>query len=184
MDSRQKRKRLSEANQQLLEKNVVNKPIDVGRNAATVNDKGENGGLKAEINGKGIDQHDHSNFNKVTNLDKVSPAAGRTISRKAHAKSRPEVPRIDGSGVSNVIKRPKDTANQIEVSVKETFSISGFDYECNDAYFDSALKFLHAASLLEAYYNDFSKLKGMVDPLTVYSTSAKLSKICAIWYSF
>lgn len=39
MDSRQKRKRLSEANQQLLEKNVVNKPIDVGRNAATVNGK-------------------------------------------------------------------------------------------------------------------------------------------------
>ncbi|GJZ67184.1 cullin, conserved site-containing protein, partial [Tanacetum coccineum] len=60
--------------------------------------------------------------------------------------------------------------------------ISGFDYECNDAYFDSALKFLHAASLLEAYYNDFSKLKGMVDPLTVYSTSAKLSKICAEEY--
>ncbi|GKA03198.1 hypothetical protein Tco_0675979, partial [Tanacetum coccineum] len=45
---------------------------------------------------------------------------------------------------------------------------------CNDAYFDSALKFLHAASLLEAYYNDFSKLKGMVDPLSVYSTAAKL----------
>ncbi|GJZ59621.1 cullin, conserved site-containing protein [Tanacetum coccineum] len=38
MDSRQKRKRLSEANQQLLEKNVVNKAIDVGRNDATVNE--------------------------------------------------------------------------------------------------------------------------------------------------
>ncbi|GKB96525.1 hypothetical protein Tco_0982662 [Tanacetum coccineum] len=65
---------------------------------------------------------------------------------------------------------------------KKTENISGFDYECNDAYFDSALKFLHAASLLEAYYNDFSKLKGMVDPLSVYSTTAKLSKICAEEY--
>nr|GFD08915.1 cullin, conserved site-containing protein [Tanacetum cinerariifolium] len=63
-------------------------------------------------------------------------------------------------------------------SVKDLSVISGFDYECNDAYFDSALKFLHAASLLEAYYNDFRNLKGMVDPLSVYSTAAKLSKIC------
>ncbi|GJS80922.1 hypothetical protein Tco_0747463 [Tanacetum coccineum] len=41
---------------------------------------------------------------KAPNLDKLSPAAGRTISRKAHAKSNvwPKVPRIDGSGVSNV----------------------------------------------------------------------------------
>ncbi|GKF08641.1 hypothetical protein Tco_0042865, partial [Tanacetum coccineum] len=56
---------------------------------------------------------------KAPNLDKLSPAAGRTISRKAHAKSRPEVPRIDGSGVSNVIKRPKDTANQTKSLVKD-----------------------------------------------------------------
>nr|GEW42929.1 cullin, conserved site-containing protein [Tanacetum cinerariifolium] len=60
--------------------------------------------------------------------------------------------------------------------------ISGFDYECNDAYFDSALKFLHADSLLEAHYNNFSKSKGMVDPLSVYSTVAKLSKIGAEEY--
>ncbi|GJR17585.1 cullin, conserved site-containing protein [Tanacetum coccineum] len=362
MDSRQKRKRLSEANQQLLEKNIVNKPIDVGRNAATVNGEPRpkaknndrhkmsidhltsnkdkecnerqtkiletsrsvsywigkkceevempakkrklkdqdtppyantvkekrlktsntdiNGEEKPLIKGNGmkiklsvsressVDKSHEKNLNatssrkdleserfqfgatsssskvsgsfrraslkevkgspvgtvsssplKAPNLDKLSPAAGRTISRKAHAKSRPEVPRIDGSGVSNVIKRPKDTANQTKSLVKDCgtvkdlsvvsflkeyassqtamtafkkaeeskdyadrLKISGFDYECNDAYFDSALKFLHAASLLEAYYNDFSKLKGMVDPLTVYSTSAKLSKICAEEY--
>ncbi|GJR53572.1 retrovirus-related pol polyprotein from transposon TNT 1-94 [Tanacetum coccineum] len=164
MDSRQKRKRLSEANQQLLEKNIVNKPIDVGRNAATVNGEPRPKKLKTMT---GIDQHDHLTSTKIKNenerqtentrassksklldrksceevempakkrkrldlkevkwsspvgtvsssplkapnLDKLSPAAGRTISRKAHAKSRPEVPRIDGSGVSNVIKRPKD----------------------------------------------------------------------------
>nr|GEX08976.1 cullin, conserved site-containing protein [Tanacetum cinerariifolium] len=33
-----------------------------------------------------------------------------------------------------------------------------------------------------AYYNDFSKLKGMVDPLSVYSTVGKLSKICVEEY--
>ncbi|GJT44067.1 cullin, conserved site-containing protein [Tanacetum coccineum] len=212
MDSRQKRKRLSEANQQLLEKNIVNKPIDVGRNAATVNGEPRPKKLKTMT---GIDQHDHLTSTKIKNenerqtentrassksklLDRKSceevemPAKKRklkdqdtppyantvkekrlktsntdingeekplikgngmkiklsvsregsvdkshekllnatssrkdleseqkTISRKSHAKSRPEVPRIDGSGVSNVIKRPKDTANQTKSLVKD-----------------------------------------------------------------
>lgn len=64
----------------------------------------------------------------------------------------------------------KDYADRIK--------ISGFDYECKDAYFDSALKFLYAASLLEACSIDLSKSKG-VDPVNVYSTSAKLCKTCA-----
>ncbi|KVH91484.1 uncharacterized protein LOC112528978 [Cynara cardunculus var. scolymus] len=64
----------------------------------------------------------------------------------------------------------KDYADRIK--------ISGFDYECKDAYFDSALKFLYAASLLEACSTDLSKSKG-VDPVNVYSTSAKLCKTCA-----
>nr|GEY02242.1 cullin, conserved site-containing protein [Tanacetum cinerariifolium] len=156
MDSRQKRKRLCEANQQLLEKNIVNKPIDVGRNAATVNGEPRRKKLKTMAD---LDKHDHltstkiknenkkqtqntrassksklldrksckeaeipakkrklkdqddtppassqevkaspvgsvlSSLLKALNLDKVSPAAGRTISRKAHAKSsiRPKV---------------------------------------------------------------------------------------------
>lgn len=67
----------------------------------------------------------------------------------------------------------KDYADRIK--------ISGFDYECNDAYFDSALKFLYAAFLLEASSIDFNKPKG-VDPINVYSTSAKLSKNCAQEY--
>ncbi|KAK1417898.1 hypothetical protein QVD17_27033 [Tagetes erecta] len=58
---------------------------------------------------------------------------------------------------------------------------SGFVYECNDAYFDSALKFLYAASLLETFTADISKSKG-VDPINGYTTSAKLSKICAEEY--
>ncbi|GJR07861.1 cullin, conserved site-containing protein [Tanacetum coccineum] len=330
MDSRQKRKRLSEANQQLLEKNIANKPIYVGRNTATVNGEPRPKKLKTMT---GIDQHDHLTSTKIKNenerqtentrassksklldrksceevempakkrklkdqdtppyantvkekrlktsntdingeekplikgngmkiklsvsregsvdkshekllnatssrkdleserfqfgatsssskvsgsfrraslkevkgspvgtvsssplkapnLDKLSPAAGRTISRKAHAKSRPEVPRIDGSGVSNEYASSQTAMTAFKKAEEskdyaDRLKNSGFDYECNDAYFDSALKFLHAASLLEAYYNDFSKLKGMVDPLTVYSTSAKLSKICAEEY--
>ncbi|XP_023739192.1 cysteine-tryptophan domain-containing zinc finger protein 3 [Lactuca sativa] len=67
----------------------------------------------------------------------------------------------------------KDYADRIK--------ISGFDYECNDAYFDSALKFLYAASLLESCSNEFNKSKG-VDPVNIYTTSAKLSKNCAQEY--
>ncbi|KAI7744860.1 hypothetical protein M8C21_017457 [Ambrosia artemisiifolia] len=63
----------------------------------------------------------------------------------------------------------------------ERLKVSGFDYECNDAYFDSALKFLYAASLLEVCTADINKSKG-VDPISGYTTSAKLSKICAQEY--
>ncbi|KAJ0802142.1 putative transcription factor & chromatin remodeling CW-Zn family [Helianthus annuus] len=63
----------------------------------------------------------------------------------------------------------------------DRLKISGFDYECNNAYFDSALKFLCAASLLEACNADISKSKG-VDTINVYTTSAKLFKICAEEY--
>ncbi|MFS7928595.1 putative transcription factor & chromatin remodeling CW-Zn family [Helianthus anomalus] len=63
----------------------------------------------------------------------------------------------------------------------DRLKISGFDYECNDAYFDSALKYLYAASLLEVCTADISKSKG-VDPISGYTTSAKLSKICALEY--
>ncbi|KAL4564789.1 hypothetical protein LXL04_028860 [Taraxacum kok-saghyz] len=67
----------------------------------------------------------------------------------------------------------KDYADRIKMS--------GFDYECKDAYFDSALKFLYAASLLEASSIDFNKPKG-VDPVNAYTTSAKLSKNCGEEY--
>ncbi|KAK9065571.1 hypothetical protein SSX86_014972 [Deinandra increscens subsp. villosa] len=67
----------------------------------------------------------------------------------------------------------KDSADRLKVS--------GFDYECNDAYFDAALKFLYAASLLEICTSDVNKSKG-VDPINGYTTSAKLSRICAQEY--
>nr|XP_043630346.1 cysteine-tryptophan domain-containing zinc finger protein 3-like [Erigeron canadensis] len=60
----------------------------------------------------------------------------------------------------------------------DRLKISGFDYECTNAFLDCALRFLYAASLLEACTTDFSKSKG-VDPIYVYSTSARLSKVCA-----
>ncbi|KAK1430835.1 hypothetical protein QVD17_13876 [Tagetes erecta] len=59
--------------------------------------------------------------------------------------------------------------------------ISGFDYECNSAYFDSAMKFLCAASLLEACNADISKSNG-VDTIDVYTTSVKLFEVCAQEY--
>ncbi|XP_076891541.1 cysteine-tryptophan domain-containing zinc finger protein 7-like [Bidens hawaiensis] len=63
----------------------------------------------------------------------------------------------------------------------DRLKVSGFDYECNNAYFDSSLKFLCAASLLEACNADISKSKG-VDTINVYTTSAKLSKMCGQEY--
>nr|GEY70445.1 cullin, conserved site-containing protein [Tanacetum cinerariifolium] len=124
MDGRQKRKRLSEANHQLLAKNIVNKPIDVGRNAATVNessvDKSHEKNLNATSSRKDLESKCFqfgatSSSSKAPNLDKVSPAAGRTISRKAHAKSsiRPGVPRKLLAREDNMQRRDID-ASQIQ----------------------------------------------------------------------
>lgn len=50
---------------------------------------------------------------------------------------------------------------------------SGFDFECNEANFQAALKFLHGASLLETCNGESSKHVEM-SPMQVYSSTAKL----------
>ncbi|KAK9077719.1 hypothetical protein SSX86_006056 [Deinandra increscens subsp. villosa] len=72
-------------------------------------------------------------------------------------------------------KRAEETKDHAD-----RLKISGYD-EYNNAYFDSALTFLCAASLMEACTAEISKSKG-VDAINVYTTSAKLSKICAQEY--
>nr|GEZ14363.1 cullin, conserved site-containing protein [Tanacetum cinerariifolium] len=231
MDDRQKRKRLSKANQQLLEKNIVNKPIDVGRNAATVNGEPRRKKLKTMAD---LDKHDHltsttkknENERQAKNtrassksmlLDKKSCEEVELPAKKRKLKDQDdtlpyanpmkekrlntsntdiigkEKPLYKGNGMKiklsdlSVVSFLKDYASSQTAMTAfkkaeeskdyvDHLKISGFDYECNDAYFNSALKFLYAASLLEANYNDFSKLKGMEDPLSVYSTATKLSK--------
>ncbi|KAA8527472.1 hypothetical protein F0562_034813 [Nyssa sinensis] len=58
---------------------------------------------------------------------------------------------------------------------------SGFGFECNEAYFQAALKFLHGASLLETHNSDNSK-HGEVTQMQIYSSTAKLCEICAREY--
>ncbi|XP_071727338.1 cysteine-tryptophan domain-containing zinc finger protein 7-like [Rutidosis leptorrhynchoides] len=62
--------------------------------------------------------------------------------------------------------------------------ISGFESESTDAYFDSAMKLLYTASLLEenTTTSDLLTKPGGVDPVNVYSSSAKLSQLCAQEY--
>ncbi|XP_076907512.1 cysteine-tryptophan domain-containing zinc finger protein 3-like [Bidens hawaiensis] len=150
-------------------------------------------------------------MNPTVKKDLKKVEAGDVSNVKGPVEPKVELQAVDSSGQnkSKVMKHPGD-ANQNAIKdpsvisfLKEYSSgqsaltpfrraeeskdyadrlkISGFDYECNDAYFDSALKFLYASSLLETRTADISKSKG-VDPVSGYTTSAKLSKICAQEY--
>ncbi|XP_076943545.1 cysteine-tryptophan domain-containing zinc finger protein 3-like isoform X2 [Bidens hawaiensis] len=151
-------------------------------------------------------------MNPTVKKDLKKVKAGDMSNVKDPVEPKVELQTVDSSGQnkSKVMKHPGDAANQNAINdlsvisfLKEYSSgqsaltpfrraeeskdyadrlkISGFDYECNDAYFDSALKFLYASSLLETCTADISKSKG-VDPVSGYTTSAKLSKICAQEY--
>lgn len=56
---------------------------------------------------------------------------------------------------------------------------SGFDYECNEAYFQAALRFLHGASLLES--TESGKL-GEMNQIQIYINTAKLCETLAQEY--
>ncbi|XP_076928959.1 cysteine-tryptophan domain-containing zinc finger protein 7-like [Bidens hawaiensis] len=155
---------------------------------------------------------DSPEMNPTVKKDIKKVKAGDISNVKDPVEPMVELQAVDSSGQnkSKVMKHPGDAANQNAINdlsvisfLKEYSSgqsaltpfrraeeskdyadrlkISGFDYECNDAYFDSSLKFLYASSLLETCTADISKSKG-VDPVSGYTTSAKLSKICAQEY--
>ncbi|KAG4378362.1 hypothetical protein GLYMA_17G024800v4 [Glycine max] len=58
---------------------------------------------------------------------------------------------------------------------------SGFEFESNETYFKSALKFLHGASLLESSHGESSK-HGEASQMQIYATTAKLFESCAHKY--
>ncbi|XP_047314986.1 cysteine-tryptophan domain-containing zinc finger protein 3-like isoform X2 [Impatiens glandulifera] len=58
---------------------------------------------------------------------------------------------------------------------------SGFVYECNETYFQAALKFLHGASLLETCSSDNNK-QGELTLMQIYSNTAKLCEVCVHEY--
>ncbi|KAL0537969.1 hypothetical protein IC582_026963 [Cucumis melo] len=58
---------------------------------------------------------------------------------------------------------------------------SGFTFESNELYFQSALKYLHGAFLLETLDNTSGK-PGDISPIRLYSTTAELCESCALEY--
>ncbi|XP_059663510.1 cysteine-tryptophan domain-containing zinc finger protein 7-like [Cornus florida] len=86
--------------------------------------------------------------------------------------------RWDASGhtASNALKEAEDLREYAD-----QLKISGFDFECNEAYFQAALKFLHCALLLETCNSDNYK-HGEMSPMQIYNSSAKLCEICGHEY--
>ncbi|GJY90339.1 cullin, conserved site-containing protein, partial [Tanacetum coccineum] len=101
----QKRKRLSEANQQLLEKNVVNKPIDVGRNDATVNGEPRPKKLKTKT---GLDQHDHLTSTKIKN-ENERQAENTRASSKSKLLDRKSCEEVEMPAKKRKLKDQQDT---------------------------------------------------------------------------
>nr|GEZ50541.1 cullin, conserved site-containing protein [Tanacetum cinerariifolium] len=124
---------------------------------------------------------------KAPNLDKVSPAAaGRTLPRKSHAKSsiRPEVPRKLLAREDNMESRDID-ASQIQKLGSVSLSLlkaPNLDKVSPAAAGRTLPRKSHAKSSIRPEVPR-KKLKGMVDPLSVYSTAAKLSNLrLFVWY--
>ncbi|KAI8534274.1 hypothetical protein RHMOL_Rhmol10G0077500 [Rhododendron molle] len=65
--------------------------------------------------------------------------------------------------------------------VADRLKDSEFGFECNEAYFQAALKFLYGASLLETCNGDISKHAEM-SPMQIYSRRAKSCRDCAHEY--
>nr|GEY72287.1 cullin, conserved site-containing protein [Tanacetum cinerariifolium] len=124
MDSRQKRKRLSEANMQLLEKNVVNKPIDVGRNDATVNGKGEPKPKRLKTK-TCLDQHDHLTSTKIKN-ENERQAENTQASSKSKLLDRKNCEEVDMPAKKQKLKDQQDTqpyANTVKEKRLKTSNI-------------------------------------------------------------
>ncbi|KAL6971307.1 hypothetical protein U1Q18_030986 [Sarracenia purpurea var. burkii] len=103
---------------------------------------------------------------------------GYPIPSRRALKGDPSPLRKDGSShlANNALKEAEDLRYYAD-RLKD----SGFGFESNEAYFQSALKFLHAASLLETCNCDSSKQVEM-SQMQIYSSTAKLCEMCAHEY--
>ncbi|PSR92628.1 MORC family CW-type zinc finger protein, partial [Actinidia chinensis var. chinensis] len=95
---------------------------------------------------------------------------GHPVPNRLACKDAPSPLKRDASShlASKVLKEAedlRDTADRLKGS--------GFVFECNEAYFQAALKFLHGASLLETCNGDSSKHAEM-SQMQIYSNTAKL----------
>ncbi|KAK9288449.1 hypothetical protein L1049_016906 [Liquidambar formosana] len=90
----------------------------------------------------------------------------------------PSPVRKDSSNLtaSSALKEAKDLRDHADY-----LKNSGFGFESNEQYFQAALKFLHAASILETCNSD-SGNHGEMTQVQLYSTAAKLCEFCAHEY--
>ncbi|KAM7280784.1 hypothetical protein ACFE04_007918 [Oxalis oulophora] len=78
---------------------------------------------------------------------------------------------------ANALREAKDLRDRAD-----RLKSSGFGFDSNEAYFQAALKFLHAASLLEASCSDGGGIHGEMTHIQAYIASAKLCDDCAREY--
>ncbi|GFZ14018.1 hypothetical protein Acr_24g0002080 [Actinidia rufa] len=95
---------------------------------------------------------------------------GHPVPNRLACKDAPSPLKRDASShlASKVLKEAedlRDTADRLKGS--------GFVFECNEAYFQAALKFLHGASLLDTCNGDSSK-HAEISQMQIYSNIAKL----------
>ncbi|XP_059632711.1 cysteine-tryptophan domain-containing zinc finger protein 7-like [Cornus florida] len=122
-------------------------------------------------------------------VSKVSKQAGKPVNQKSLGNlvsnrwevrdvnaSSPQRWNASGHTASNALKEAEDLREYAD-----QLKISGFDFECNEAYFQAALKFLHCALLLETCNSDNYK-HGEMSPMQIYNSTAKLCEICAHEY--
>ncbi|PSS18209.1 MORC family CW-type zinc finger protein [Actinidia chinensis var. chinensis] len=103
---------------------------------------------------------------------------GHPVPNRPACKDVPSPLKRDGSShlASKVLKEAedlRDTADRLKGS--------GFVFECNEAYFQAALKFLQGASFLETCNGDSSK-RAEMSQIQIYSNAAKLCETCAQEY--
>nr|GEY70444.1 cullin, conserved site-containing protein [Tanacetum cinerariifolium] len=128
------RKRLCEANQQLLEKNIVNKPIDVGRNVATVN--GELRRKKQKTMAY-LDKHDHLTSTKIkkknerqtenTRASSMSKLLDRKSCKEVEipAKKRKLKDQDDTPPYANTVKEKRLNTSNADINREEKPLIKG-----------------------------------------------------------
>ncbi|XP_022959124.1 uncharacterized protein LOC111460215 isoform X1 [Cucurbita moschata] len=106
-----------------------------------------------------------------------------------HGYQKPDLPGSRDVNASNLdrTKFSNQTAcNTLKEAKKlrdsaDHFKSSGFTFESNELYFQSALKYLHGAFLLETLNNTSGK-PGDVSPMQFYGITAELCEICALEY--
>ncbi|CAI9118765.1 OLC1v1020380C3 [Oldenlandia corymbosa var. corymbosa] len=131
-----------------------------------------------------VQSHDVSTFNEVPKLSKdPSRTVNQNEPRKIIGRPVPDQHVVQDTNRLDLSR--KDVSCHVPLALKEAeelrryadqIKVSGFVFECNETYFQAALKFLHGASLLE---NDSYR---ELNQIQIYLSAAKLFESCAHEY--